>query len=164
MRSYSLPAARMTRISSRLTFLNKRVFPVIWFGSLGLFLLVAVVGSGSQRPVLVPFLIMPILMAGFGFFIMKKLLFDLADEVWDAGSELLIKNKGLEIRIALGSIVNVNYSHLTNPQRVTLTLRQPTALGSEITFAAPTVWIPFAKSPIIEDLIQRVDRARGFQR
>lgn len=108
----------------------------------------------------VQFLILPLVMAAFGYFLMKNLIFNLVDAVWDLGTELLVKNNGRETRIALREIINVSYSALTNPQRVTLTLRQPSIFGKEVTFAAPTVWIPFAKSPIIEDLIHRVDAAR----
>jgi hypothetical protein len=110
------------------------------------------------------FWIMPVLMAGFGYFVMKHVVFDLVDEVWDLGSELVMKNNGQEAHVALADIVNVSYSVVTNPQRVTLTLRQPTAFGTEVTFAAPTMWIPFAKSPIIEELIKRIDVARGSRR
>jgi hypothetical protein len=60
----------------------------------------------------------------------------------------------------LRDIIKVSYSVATNPQRVTLTLRQSSVFGREVTFAPPTTWIPFAKSPIIENLIQRVDAAR----
>ena len=37
-------------------------------------------------------------MMAFGFFIMKKLVFDLVDEVWDDGDTLLVKNRGQEER------------------------------------------------------------------
>jgi len=132
----------------------------MWFGGLAIFLIVGVVGTSSGGEMPVPFLIMPLVMAAFGYFLMKNLIFDLVDEVWDVGGELLVKNKGREARIALSDIVNVSYSVATNPQRVTLTLRQSSVFGKEVTFAAPTTWIPFAKSPIIENLIQRVDAAR----
>jgi hypothetical protein len=96
----------------------------------------------------------------FGFLVMKKLVFDLVDEVWDAGTELLIRNKGREVRVPLTEIVNISYSP-TNPQRqATLSLRQPTTLGREISFVPPPRWVPFARSPVIDDLIQRVDAAR----
>ena len=50
-------------------------------------------------------------MMGFGYFVMKKLVFDLVDEVWDDGEALLIKNRGQEERVALRDIKNVSYSH-----------------------------------------------------
>jgi hypothetical protein len=133
---------------------------MVWFGFLALFFLVTVAAKSAGADIPLPLLFGPIAMAGFGYFLMKNLVFDLVDEVWDAGSELLVKNKGRQARIALAEVVNVSYSVMTNPQRVSLTLRQPTVFGREITFAAPTTWIPFAKSPVIEDLIERIDAAR----
>ncbi len=57
-----------------------------------------------------PFLIVPPIMIIFGFFIMKKLVFDLVDEVWEDGDSLLVKNRGREEHIALHDIKNVSYS------------------------------------------------------
>jgi hypothetical protein len=151
----------MNRLSSRSTFVTKRVFPILWFGFVGMFFVSSLIASLSGEAVPVQFLIFPLVMAGFGYFVMKNLVLDLVDEVWDAGSELVVKNKGSETRVLLSEIVNVSYSVATSPQRVTLTLRHPTALGKEITFVAPATWIPFAKSPVVEKLIERIDTARG---
>ena len=150
----------MTLISSRMTFYSKRVFPVIWFGFLAVFILTAVAASGGRgfQPA---FLIIPLFMAVFGFFLFKKLVFDLVDEVWDAGTELVIKNKGQIERIPLSNIMNVSYMNLSNPPRVTLTLRTPGLLGKEVTFSPPVRWIPFARSPIVDQLIERIDAARS---
>jgi hypothetical protein len=108
----------------------------------------------------VPFIIVPAVMILVGYVIMKKVVFDLVDEVWDDGAALVVRDKGREDRIALSNIMNISYSPLINPPRVTLTLRQPSNFGSEITFSAPVRFLPFAKSPLIEDLIRRVDAAR----
>jgi hypothetical protein len=89
---------------------------------------------------------------------MKKLVFDLVDEVWD--DSLLIKNRGEQQRLALSDIKNVSYSPYMNPPRVTLSLRRPTVFGDEITFNAPMRIVPFSKSPLVADLIDRIDLAR----
>jgi hypothetical protein len=83
-----------------------------------------------------------------GYFFMKKLVFDLVDEVWDDGDALVIRNRG------------VSYSPFTNPPRVTLSVRRPTVFGEEIAFNAPTRIVPFSTSPVIKDLIERIDLAR----
>ena len=140
--------------------MTKRIFPTVWFGFLALFFLVSLATKSAGADIPLPFLFVPIAMGAFGYFLMKNLVFDLVDEVWDAGSELLVKNKGRQARIALTDVMNVSYSVVTSPQRVSLTLRQPSLFGREITFAAPTRWVPFAKSPVIENLIQRIDEAR----
>jgi hypothetical protein len=151
----------MRRISSRMTFFNKRVFPVIWFGFLILFVGVSLFsGAGRNAASPFPFLIVPAIMIVFGYFIMKKLVFDLVDEVWDDGDSLVVKNRGEEQRVALSDIKNVSYSPFMNPPRVTLSLRQPTVFGDQITFGAPMRFVPFSTSPIINDLIDRVDLAR----
>jgi hypothetical protein len=157
----------MRLISSRTTFFSKRVFPVIWFGFLAAFVALSfligfsfiVVANVDAGPPLV-FYLAPVLMAVFGYVVMKKLVFNLVDEVWDDGDTLVVKNRGQEERIALSDIKNVSYSAFINPPRVTLSLRQPTAFGEEINFAAPMRLVPFSRSPVILELIDRVDLAR----
>jgi hypothetical protein len=151
----------MRRISSRMTFFYKRVFPAIWFGFLILFIAVPLVSSaGRNATPPPPFFIMPAIMIVIGYFVMKKLVFDLVDEVWDDGDCLVIKNRGEEQRVAFSDIKNVSYSPFINPPRVTLSLRHPTVLGDEIAFNAPMRIVPFSTSPLIKDLIDRIDLVR----
>jgi hypothetical protein len=151
----------MRRISSKATFWYKWVFPIVWFGFLAVFIAMGVFASvHNDRTPLMPFIVMPALMIVIGYFIMKKLVFDLVDEVWDDGAELIVRDKGREDRIALSNIINVSYSQFVNPPRVTLMLRQPSNFGSKISFSAPVRFVPFAESPVVEDLIRRVDAAR----
>jgi hypothetical protein len=154
----------MRRISSGWTFFYKRVFPIIWFGGLALFFGISLFAAPrSSQAATLPFLIIPIVMMGFGFVLMKMLVFDLVDEVWEDGNTLLVKNGGQEQRIELADIKNVNYTMLTSPPRVTLSLRRPTVFGDRIVFCAPVRFIPFATSPIIDELIDRIDMARHKQ-
>jgi hypothetical protein len=149
------------RISSRMTFFYKRLFPIIWFGGLAAFLAVGLFVTANSRNVQTfPFLIMPVLMIAVGFFIMKKLIFDLVDAVFDAGDALVVRNGGREERIPLSQIMNVNYSPMVNPPRVTLSLRGGSTFGDQVTFCAPVRFIPFSTSPVIDDLIRKVDAAR----
>jgi hypothetical protein len=151
----------MRRISSRATFWYKRVFPIIWFGGLAAFTVLGLlINMRGYRPERLPFVILPVVMAALGYVFMKKLVFDLVDEVWDDGSALIVRNKGQDDRIALSNIINVSYSPLINPPLVTLMLRQPSVFGTEVTFSAPLRFMPFTKSPLLEDLIRRVDAAR----
>ena len=100
----------MKRISSRWTFFNKRLFPVIWFGFLAVFVALSLsLGAPEKDPM---FLIGPAAMAIFGFVLMRKLVWDLADEVYDCGDELLIKNRGREDRIKLSNVINVTSHRL----------------------------------------------------
>jgi hypothetical protein len=43
---------------------------------------------------------------------------------------------------------------------VTLSVRQPTTFGDQIAFMAPVRFVPFTTSPVINELIDRIDQAR----
>jgi hypothetical protein len=147
----------MQRISSRMTLYYKRVIPLVMLGFV--LILIAVPFAAGQSPPW-PAILVPLAICAFGYFVMRKLVFDLVDEAWDAGEALVIRNRDQEERIALSAIMNVNYSPFVNPPRVTLTLRTPGIFGDTITFCAPLRLIPFTKNPVVEDLIRRVDAAR----
>ena len=153
----------MKKISSGSTVFYKKLFPLAWFGFLVVF-----VGVGLSRRGDIgeaewwPFVGVPLFMAVFGLVLMRKLVWNLADEVHDGGDFLLIRKGGEEERVPLNNIMNVNASTNVNPQRITLRLVKPGKFGSEVSFALPARFSfnPFATHPIAEDLIVRVDRAR----
>jgi hypothetical protein len=151
----------MRQISSRWTYFYKRVFPWLWFVVLGFFVITAL--SSIHRghgPFFIAFLLPPALMGLIAYLLFRQLIFDLVDEVWDDGDALIVRNSGAEVRVALTNIVNVGFSVTTSPQRVTLMLREPGNLGKEITFSPPYQFRPFVRSPIVDELIARVDEAR----
>lgn len=151
----------MKKLTSRATFFQKKVFPVIWFGMLGLFVCGALVTGIAERGPGVLFVLVPVSMAAIGYFIMKKFLFDLIDEVYDEGETLLFRERDKEVTVSLKDIKNVSYSPMTNPPRVTVSIRYMTELGDELSFSPPASFIPFRKNKDIEELIDRIDRARG---
>jgi len=104
--------------------------------------------------------ITPAVLAVFGYVIMRKFVFDLVDEVWDAGDELVVRNRNQEERIPLSDVINVSYAPFQNPPRVTLTLRRPCRFGKEVAFSAPISLNPFSRSPIVDELIERIDAER----
>jgi hypothetical protein len=148
-----------------MTFYYKRIFPIFWFGFLAIFIVISFVTAwrAGQSPAF-ELVLVPLIMLGFGFILMKKLVFDLMDEVFDEGDVLLIRNGSQEDRVLLSDIINVNYSPLTSPPRVTLSLRTPSVFGAQITFCAPARFIPFATSPIVDELIRRIDAERQIRR
>jgi hypothetical protein len=154
----------MRRISSGMTFFYKRIFPIAWFGFLAFFIatpFVAPMLGGTISGSSLGFFLAPVVMMIVGYIAMKKLLFDLVDEVLDAGEALVIRNGHLEDRIALSNITNVGYAQFMNPPRVTLSLRNPSIFGDRVSFCAPVSFMPtFSTSPIIDELIKRVDAAR----
>lgn len=154
----------MTKLSSSATAFYKKVFPVIWFGSVAISLGVGLTQEGGKNAAV--FLPVPCLMLVVGFLVMKKYLWDLADEVYDGGDFLLIKNGGREHRLPLADVINVNSSLHVNPPRITLRLANISGtgpLGAEVSFSPQKRFTlnPLAKHPIAEDLIVRVDRARS---
>jgi hypothetical protein len=154
-------AAFMLLMSSRTTFFYKRVFPVIWFGFLAVFFVITLVKGLATDPISnLPFLIVPVVMAIIGYQIMKKMTFNLVDEVFDLGDALLVRSGGQEERIALADIKNVNFSPYMSPPQVTLSLRRPSVFGDTIVFCAPTRIMPLSPSPMIEKLVDRIDAAR----
>lgn len=151
----------MKKLSSKTTFISKKLFPLFWFGFLSIFLCVglfATIKGNGPGPM---FIVIPIGMMAFGYFLMKKLVWDLIDEVYDEGAALLFRNKGAEFRVSLKDIKNVSYTIMTNPPRVTLSIRYQTELGDELSFSPPASWVPFKKNKDIIQLIDRIDKARG---
>ena len=151
----------MTQISSNSTFFYKRLFPILWFGFLAIFVVITLLGGAVEKNPL--FLIVPCLMIIVGFILFRKLLWDLADQVDDGGDFLVVKYRGEEENVPLSNIMNVSASTNVNPPRITLRLVQPGKFGTEIVFLPKKAFTlnPFARSEVAEDLIVRVDRARS---
>jgi len=150
----------MRRISSKLTYVYKRVFPAVWFGFLGLFAAIVVVASSAAgRWPPLPFLLVPAAIGLFGYIVMDKLVFDLVDEVFDDREALIIGNGRRQERVDVRDIVNVGFSQFVNPPRVTLSLKKPSAFGSQVSFCPPVRLLPFSLNPLIGELIQRTKHA-----
>ena len=154
----------MKTISSKQTFFIKKIFPAIWIGVV-LFACISAILAGALRTSPV-FLVGPIFMLVIGFVVFRKFLWDLADEVRDGGDFLVVRRGSIEERVQLSDIMNIGMSQFTNPPRLSLRLRKPGKFGDEIVFSPPraSMWNPFARNPIAEDLMQRVDRARSVNR
>ncbi|HVP34415.1 MAG TPA: hypothetical protein VMT09_12285 [Steroidobacteraceae bacterium] len=151
------------RISSRATVYYKRILPLVFLVAIVGFPLIAFqAASRTGRPLPWPALLAPLLMGAIVLTLLRRLVFDLADEVTDTGDALRVRFGQDEERIALGEIVNVSYSPFINPPRVTLTLRHPGRFGREVSFMLPLRFLgAFAgRNPTVDELIARVDAAR----
>ena len=152
----------MRKISSSSTFMMKRVFPIVWFGFVSLFLVMGIqefIRGGA--PVFIVFV--PIVMLVIGYIVMRMLVFDLMDEVYLDDGCVVVRNRGEEDRFPVTSILNVDSSTMTNPERITLTLRQPCKFGDGVTFSPPKRWWPFSRNPLALELIRlahSMDHAR----
>lgn len=151
------------RISSRNTFFVKRVLPPLLFGllALGVVLPFALTRDGPHAPPW-PVFVAPTAVMVVIYAVLKKLVLDLADEVVDEGEALRVRFGKEEERIPLAQIINVSYAGLTNPPRITLTLRSAGRFGREVTFSPQQGFLSplFRPNPLVNELIERVDAAR----
>lgn len=150
----------MERISSGMTFFMKRVFPVLWFGFLVVFIGIGLAQPDADGRLI--FIVQPLVMGAFGYVVFRMLLSGLADDVRDGGDYLMVSKGGIEERVTLANVINVDASRFVNPPRVTLRLRTPGKIGAEIAFIPKTSFQlnPLARHPIAESLIVRADKAR----
>jgi hypothetical protein len=159
----------MAKISGP-TFFLKRVFPAVWFGFLAVFVAIAIANAVLEgpEPAHLFLLAVPLMLAAFGYALMRQIIWDLADEVFDHGDHLVVRARGAESRIELADVMNVSYTPM-NPPRITLRLRTPGRFGRDVPFTPipsplrTRIFRPFATNPIAEDLMVRVDRARVNQ-
>ena len=160
----------MQRLSSSMTFFYKRVFPVLWFGFIVIFM-VGWFGIGIdstrphvERPDRWMELLPPLLMGIIGGIVFKLLIFNLVDEVWLEGDTVMVKNRGESTRLPLTDVINVNCTTMTNPPRITLSLRtESSRLGSQVNFIPAGrrgLLSAFKSNPIADDLIRRIDALR----
>jgi len=154
---------KMKILSSKSLFFSKIVFPIFWFGFLVFFLVTGLLsGSGKKDPM---FFVIPLLMMIFGYVFMRKLVWDLVDEVEDHGDYLIVKFKRQTEVIQLKDIINVSVATFQNPPRITLRLRSSGKFGNEIAFSPKSTFSInlFRKNEIAEDLIIRIDRLRNMK-
>ena len=129
----------MKKISSGLTVFNKKIFPAFWSGLLACVVVATVATGAAQEDMM--FLVIPAVMAVFGFIVMKQLVWDLMDEVYDCGDFLLVRNRDEEDKVALSNIMNGNAPTVMNPPRITLRLVVPSkcsAPGGTLRASSPS--------------------------
>lgn len=99
----------MERISSGGTLFYKWLFSMAWFGMLAIFtgMMFPAYRSGGV-PIFI--FLMPVAMGVFGFYLFKKLMWPVADEVMDAGDALVVRFGRNEERVPLANIMNVSYA------------------------------------------------------
>jgi hypothetical protein len=155
----------MKVISSRQTIVFKWILPVL-FGLWIIGVMVAFATGGVETPedgaLVIATLVVLAVVLGWTY---SRLIWPVADRVEDAGEALVVHRRGVQARIPIGQIMNVSVNLTGKPRRIALRLRTPGPFGDEIVFLPPSgfSW-PFARDPIAEDLIVRVDRARGGTR
>src|SRR5580698_4082175 len=121
---------------TRNTFFLKRILPALIFGALTLGIVLPLT-LGARRPVGFPYPVLagPAIMIVIFYIVFRRLIFDLADEVTDEGDALRVRFGQEEERIPFGQIMNVSYTGMMNPPRITLMLRSAGRFGREIAFS-----------------------------
>jgi len=150
------------RISSRNTFFLKKVLPAFVFGVLALGVALPLLLTRGRVGAVWPVLAAPLALSVIFYLLLRRLVFDLADEVLDEGDALRVRFGEETERVPLGEIINVSYAGVTNPPRITLTLRNAGRFGREISFSPQQGFLSplFRPNPIVAELIERVDAAR----
>ena len=111
------------------------------------FLLALIQGLAADSLAFLPFLVVPVVLAIVGYQFMKRMVFNLVDEVFDLGDALLVRSGGQEERIALADIKNLVAAAAERVWRHGCVL---CADGDDAAVA----------KPIIVRLIDRIDAAR----
>lgn len=154
------------QISSTDTSWWKHVFPTISFAFLGLAALIsALIGFAIVRGVMEPdgwqLLPVPVFAMIFGSLYFRHVVYDLVDAVFDGGDSLVFRKDGEEVGVPLSDVAAVVSPVPGKPMRVELILRSDTPLGRKVAFLPkrPFTLNPLASNPIIDDLIERIDRS-----
>lgn len=151
----------MKRISAATTIISKRIFPVVWALVLVAVLVGGVIDGKHRSDPL--FFLPPVAVLVFGLFLWRGLAADLADEVLDMGDYLIVRKGQTTEKVLLANVMNVDSSFNVNPPRITLHLVNPCRLGRLVSFSpksGPSL-NPFAKNPLIEELVLRAHAARA---
>lgn len=146
----------MKKISGS-TFFLKKLFPIFWFGFLGYQFIDSILTGAFNNSIMS--LIVPLVMLVFVFFLLKAIIWNLADEVYDNGDMLIFHKGNKKQEVRLKDIININYMQ-GSPERVILNVRENGEFGNELAFMLPYKFNPFSKNPIIKALIDRVDTAK----
>lgn len=145
----------MTRLNSKLTYLNKYLFPLVWFGFLLFFFIKAPQSAKTEVQYWV-FTVAPFPMALFGYFLMRRFFFRLVNEVYRQGDTIICRNGGEEARIKLSDIQTAIYYTQTQPHKFVLRIKYETPFGREIEFVPKIGWRIFSFNADIERLLDDV--------
>ena len=141
---------------SKSTFFTKKVFPLAGVSFLIFFFIVSIT---SSVPII--FLIVPIIMAIVGYKILNNIIFNLSDEVFDNGDELIF-HKGDKVQhVKLHDIINIDNIYMSAPARIVVHVKEKGPIGDQLAFLLPTKFATI-KSSLARELIERIDKAKNI--
>ena len=136
----------------------KKLFPSAWFGGLAIIFLLnfSKISHGLSFEMFASSL-PTVLMGIAGYFIMKKVLSPIIDEVYFSNDTLIFINKNKELRVPLCDIKEVKYLEEKPINRVTVSLKEESDFGKEITFLCPAI----SKNKEIAEVLNRIIKNIG---
>jgi hypothetical protein len=147
----------MKKISSKLTIVSKWVTPLYLVG-FTCYWEWGVLGDFER---LWFFGVLGLLFFLLFILIYFRMLWPLADAVYDGGDYLLVQRRGEEVRVRLEEIADLSLSHWGNMRRMILRFAHSGPFGECIQFMPPvSLAVPYAVRPLEEDLMRRVNAAR----
>jgi hypothetical protein len=81
------------------------------------------------------------------------------DEVWDAGTSLVVKKGGKQIDIPLSQVTAIETSFIFRPAYAIIVLKEPSAFGQRINFHPRDSWgmsLVFEKNAIVVGLKEKI--------
>lgn len=148
----------MNKLSADATSLYKKLFPFSMYLILAIFYALCMVAMYQVGEFDIWFFLVPVCMAVLAYFIMQDGMIGLADDVFDCGEYLLIRNKGKETQIHLSDVVDFEYSYLTHPQLICFSYKKSRSSYKTLKFSPDTD--QQSPHPDILDLIKRIDAAK----
>jgi len=146
----------MHLISSRMTRFHKASLPVF----AAVFVLIIAVLAFALDEVSLPLLLMLAVIPLAALFKYRARTFPLADEVWDCGDALFIRQGGAGRRIAFSRIRTIDHGDYPNPHTLGLVLCDPQEFGGKVAFVLPFRLFFLTKSPVQKDLERRITEAK----
>jgi hypothetical protein len=144
------------RISSKLSFVVSRIWPLLWFGFFFVFLIYPQFkrDPSFSNSVLQMYLLFAVAALSLSVYQYRNM----ASEVLDDGNSLWVKKSGRMIEVPLSTILSVSMSRLSNAGIVIVNLKGPSDLGTSFRFMLPAAFTPgrFAYRPEYEALLIRV--------
>lgn len=145
------------------TLFYKKVVPIIWAAFVVALAAITVRRLVTAAPEYSPFEFVPLMLVGVIAFMWTRLVGSgLADEVFDGGDHLVVRQGGTEERVTLAEIEDVKESRfMKQPPQLELVMRHSGRFGRVITFV-PTGYsfVPLTKSPLFYELTERIAVAR----
>ncbi len=143
----------MNKISGS-SFIFKFLFPAIWLG------IVLSILISSSKTNLLENIGVAIFIFVFGFFFFKYSSWDLADSVYDKGNSLLFKKGKHEQIVKIKDIIRIDNVIFGYPERIIVNSSIDGPIGKKLVFSPPLRIKFFNQSPVIKELINRIESAK----